>query len=72
MHDDITNITVPYDIFYRFAEQYDVTVHDLANVYNKGVLDGLAERDEYLEMRRKQLDSLVGIPEKFRKEGERI
>ena len=64
MHDDFTNITVPFDIFYEFAERYDVSVYELANAYNKGVLSGLAERDEYLEARRRHLVDLIGTPEK--------
>ena len=64
IHDDITNITVPYDIFYAFSEYYDVTVFELANAFNKGVLSGLAERGESLELRRKYFETLIGVPEK--------
>ncbi|MCR4951360.1 MAG: DUF5684 domain-containing protein [Solobacterium sp.] len=68
MHDEITNISVPIDIFQQFAERYDVTVEDLARAFTKGVTDGLKERSEYYGRLRKQLDLLPGTPERFRKD----
>lgn len=66
VHDEISNITVPFDIFYKFANKYDVTPDELARAYNKGVVDGLAEKDEVLKIRRKRLERLFGTPEKLR------
>ena len=70
MHDEINNITVPFDIFYDFAKRYDVTPEELARAFNKGVIDGLKERSEYMELRRKRLGNLFGTPEKLRKDKE--
>ncbi len=66
VHDEISNITVPFDIFYAFAKKYEVTPEELARAYNKGVIDGLAERDEVLKMRRRRFERLFGTPEKLR------
>jgi hypothetical protein len=66
VHDEIPNITVPFDIFYAFAKKYEVTPEELARAYNKGVIDGLAERDEVLKMRRRRFERLFGTPEKLR------
>lgn len=68
MHDEVTNITLPVDIFQRFADRYDVTVDELAKVFSKGVTDGLKERNEYISEIRRSLDLLAGTPEQLRED----
>jgi hypothetical protein len=68
MHDEITNITVPIDIFQRFSQRYDVTVDDLTKVFAKGVSDGLREHNEYTSQIRRHLDLLIGTPEELRQD----
>ena len=69
MHDEVTNISVPIDIFQQFAKRYDVTVDELARTFTKGVTDGLQERSEYFDKILKNLDVLIGTPEKLRRDG---
>ena len=71
MHDEVTNISVPIDIFQQFAQRYDVTVDELAKTFAKGVTDGLKERGEYFDKIIKSLDVLIGTPEKLRKDERR-
>ena len=65
-HEEITNITVPFDIFYDLAGRYDVTVEELANAFNKGLLGGLAERNVSVAKRRAYFAELIGTPEHLR------
>ncbi len=68
MHDEVTGITVPIDIFQKFAERYEVTMDELTRTFSKGVADGLKERTEYTARVRKNRDLIIGTPEKLRED----
>lgn len=45
-HMDAENITIPIDIFNLLAGYYDMEVDKLTTIYNKGVIDGLKEKQK--------------------------
>ena len=65
MHDNINTITAPFDIFLSLSEKYPVRIDELTRAYDKGVVDGLKERDKYYEKKIEDLSRIVGTPEKL-------
>ncbi|MCR4893244.1 MAG: hypothetical protein K5911_00735 [Eubacteriales bacterium] len=48
MAGDINDLNIPYDILRMLSERFGLDVTNLAEVYVRGLLDGAAEKEEYL------------------------
>ena len=62
MSNDDSNIPMPVDIFKALCEKYGMDLSSLCQVYNKGVIDGMKERQDPQEMIRRGLSDLIGTP----------
>ena len=51
LHSDISDITVPVDIFKALAEKYSIGIGELMKAYSKGVENGLEERGSIVSKR---------------------
>ena len=49
MAGDMNELTIPYDILKMISERYGLDASDLAAVYTRGLLDGAAEKEEYMK-----------------------
>ena len=70
MHDEDTNIVLPIDIFRQLAQRYDISIDEMARSFSKGVADGLKERSDYYRQIERQMDLMIGTPEKLSEEEE--
>ncbi|MBQ6477810.1 MAG: hypothetical protein IJI44_00425 [Erysipelotrichaceae bacterium] len=59
---DDSNIPMPVDIFKALCEKYGMDLSSLCQVYNKGVIDGMKEREDPQERIKRDLSDLIGTP----------
>ena len=64
-HMDMSHIVVPIDILKMLSEKYGLDLYKLCSIYNKGVIDGLKERNDPQEEFTDRLYYLIGTPQKL-------
>ena len=60
---DPSDIIIPIDIFASLADKYNMDLSKLCSIYNKGVVDGLKDRQERSGPLIQRISDLVGKPE---------
>ena len=46
LYEEKDNITVPFDILEEVSERFNIRLEELGRAYNKGVIDGMKEKEE--------------------------
>ena len=49
LHQNVYDVSIPFDILYDVSNRFDISVSDLSKAYVKGAIDGLKERERNSE-----------------------